>query len=373
MNNRNLVNLLTILTSFFFIILILEIFFRFMPVINSIYWGVINQDNPVLRHNPNTIITYSKDWNFKYKTNRKVNNYGFLNDQNYISESKNFRISVIGDSYVETFLNSYENTFYGKLENSYKSHTNVYSFGVSGAQLSQYLSWIEYVNENFNSDLFIIPIIANDFDESFYKYKKARGFHYFDEKKLDGSLYLVDRKYSLIRKLIFKSSFFRYIFFHLNIGDILRNTKIDLINFFSGKKTNNRYIGNIVAIASEEQEKDGYLASNLFFKKLNKLNTNKKPIIFILDAIRPSIYDPNGLDQIAINSFWNKMRIDFKKKAKVNGYLVLDMQPIFKNHFKKNNQFFEFKKDGHWNDLAHSVIHQSLLDFFDLNNLFDEK
>lgn len=373
MNNRILVNLLTILTSFFFIILILEIFFRFMPVINSIYWGVINQDNPVLRHTPNTIITYSKDWNFKYKTNRKVNNYGFLNDQSYIQKSKNFKISVIGDSYVETLLNSYENTFYGKLENSFKSHANVYSFGVSGAQLSQYLFWIEYVNENFNSDLFIIPIIANDFDESFYKYKKARGFHYFDEKKIDGSLYLVDREYSLIRKLIFKSSLFRYIFFHLNIGDILRNAKIDFINFFSDQKTNKRYIGNVVAKVSEEQEKDGYLATKLFFKKLNQINSDNKPIIFILDAIRPSIYDPNGLDQNAIDSFWNKMRIDFKKNAKENGYLILDMQLIFQNHFKKYKNFFEFKTDGHWNDLAHSIIHKSLLNFFDRNNLLDAK
>ena len=41
--------------------------------------------------------------------------------------------------------------------------------------------------------------------------------------------------------------------------------------------------------------------------------------------------------------------------------------------YKKDKNFFEFKTDGHWNDLAHSVIHQSLLHFFDHNNLLDEK
>jgi len=73
------------------------------------------------------------------------------------------------------------------------------------------------------------------------------------------------------------------------------------------------------------------------------------------------------------NSFWNKMSINFKEKVKVNGYLVLDMQPIFQNHFKKYKNFFEFKTDGHWNDLAHLIIHKSLLNFFDRNNLLDAK
>ena len=68
------------------------------------------------------------------------------------------------------------NIFDGEIDDKY----NVYSFGFSGAPLSQYLKWADYSIRVFNSKHLVFNIVARDFDESLLKYKNTKGFHFFD-------------------------------------------------------------------------------------------------------------------------------------------------------------------------------------------------
>ncbi len=358
------IKLILVITSLIFILLVLEIFLRFMPVVNSVYWSPVNKDDYILRHAENSIITYSKHWNFKYKNERQVNNYGFLNNQNYNKNISKPIIAVIGDSYVECMINPYEKTFYGLLSNTLENKV-VYSFGVSGAQLSQYLVWLNYVNKEFKPDVIIVPIIANDFDESFYKYKRTRGFHYFDENLLDGTMKRVDRVDSFFRKALMSSSLFRYVFFHLQAGDLLKKVKNLIIKAYNNDKTENRYIGNVVAEVSKEHEQDGMLAIDLFFTELDKLIKPNQKIFFVLDAIRPNIYYDDDIFDVK-KSFWFKMRSHFSKKIDNEKYKLIDMQDPFKEHYKNNKIRFEYKTDGHWNNLAHQLVFEQLKKHIDL-------
>ena len=52
---------------------------------------------------------------------------------------------------------------------------NVYSFGFSGAPLSQYLKWAEYSINVFNSKHLVFNIVENDFDESHLNIKNQIG------------------------------------------------------------------------------------------------------------------------------------------------------------------------------------------------------
>ena len=354
------INVIIISISVCILFIFLEIFLRFMPIVNSVNWVPITQEDKILRHSENSEITYSKDWNFKYSNTRRVNNYGFLNDQNYTSNPSTSLIAVIGDSYVEAMLNKYENTFYGKLEKHLSGNSLVYSFGVSGAQLSQYIAWIDYTNKEFNPELFIIPIIANDFDESFYKYKRTRGFHYFNEHSLDGTIYSINRVDSKFRRILLSSSLFRYVFFHLRAGDLLKKTKNIIVKKYNNDKTEARYIGNVVAEVSRQHELDGMIATDLFFKKLEKIIKPNQKVIFILDAVRPSIYSPQSLID-SENSFWSKMRVYFSNHESMKNFTLIDMQDYFIKHYNDNELKFEYKTDGHWNDLAHSLVFKNLI------------
>ena len=57
-------------------------------------------------------------------------------------------------------------------------------------------------------------IIGNDFDQSFFEYKKAPGFHYFSES---GELSLVEYQPSILKRVARKSAFIRYLYIDLKI------------------------------------------------------------------------------------------------------------------------------------------------------------
>ena len=354
-----LLNALTTVASVVFFLSILEGVLRFLPVTNSTDWTVVTEETPILSHTPDHAITYSMGWDFRYATERWSNNYGFLNDQDYVTQHPLPLIAVVGDSYVEAMLNSYENTFYGRLASAMEQTTRIYSFGVSGAQLSQYLVWAEFAAKTFGPDLLVIPIIANDFDESFFKYKRTRGFHYFSQ---DGSglLHRVDRVDSTFRRIAFSSALGRYLFFHLHVGDALRNAKNSLTKLIEGDDTPARYIGNVVADVPKVQEDDGRRATDLFLNAItNASGLPAARIVFVLDAIRPSMYDAEELSR-AGSSYWAKMRDHFIAEATRGGFRVVDMQTAFLRDYAERRTVFEYPTDGHWNDLAHELVAKEL-------------
>jgi len=360
--NSKTVNFLLLLISLFVFFFVFELVLKLFPVNNSSDWLSVTEKTPILRHTPNHYIIYSRDWNFSISNKRWSNNYGFINEQQYRPKDNKPLIAVIGDSYVEALPNSYASSFYGKLQSSLVN-CRVYSFGVSGAPLSQYLAWAKFAQNEFNPQIMIIPIIANDFDESFYKYKKTRGFHYFiDEGKSNEILlHRVDRIDSSIRKLLFKSSLFRHLFFNLHIGSKFWELKNSFIKFIQNDKTPLRYIGNVPAIVTKEQEKDGRLATDLFLANLpvlSKINTSK--ILFIVDGIRPNLYAEEEYGRVGL-SYWQKMHDYFIYRAKLAGYNVIDMQPVFTKHFNQHGKRFEYENDGHWNDLAHNLVAQQII------------
>lgn len=358
-----LLNGLVVFTSFLFCFLLAEVALYFFPVIDSHKWQEVTEENPLLRHEANSSITYSVGWSFEHANVRKVNNEGFLNDQTYLKELNSPLIGVVGDSYVEAMLNPYEKTFYGRLASYLRqngSDWRVYSFGISGAPLSQYLAWSDYARKQFKPKILIIPIIANDFDESFYKYKRTRGFHYFDDLGTSSEIRVVERVDSPLRTTLMASRAFRYFFFHLRGGDLLKNTKDRILKLISGDKTPPRYIGNVVARATAKQIADAKLAIDLFLDQISE-SSGLRPseIVFVVDAVRPSIYQLDELE-FGNNSYWGETRKYFLKKSKNLSFGVIDMQPIFLERYRSMGKRFEYDYDSHWNDYAHEVVFNSL-------------
>mgnify|MGYP001345443883 CR=1 FL=1 len=67
-------------------------------------------------------------------------------------------VSVIGDSYVEASQVNDDETFFHYLS-SENPELDVYSFGFSGAPLSQYLIWAKYSRETYGNKFLIINIV----------------------------------------------------------------------------------------------------------------------------------------------------------------------------------------------------------------------
>src|SRR5437016_2025675 len=174
--------------------LLLEITLRFLPVSSSTGTMVVDDKNPLMRYVPNQSFTFSKGWDFAIVNSGRINNYGFVNDQDY-TKYDNRPLIVIGDSFVEAMMVPYEQTLQGRLARLLERKSKVYSVGMSGAQLAEYLAFAEYAWTEFHPRAIVFVVVGNDFDESLIKYRNDPGYHYFDEVTSSHDLRLIRTDY----------------------------------------------------------------------------------------------------------------------------------------------------------------------------------
>ena len=203
--------LISVLFCIFISIILLEVICRTLPICDSLATLPVNATNPIIRFKENRDIIWSYGANFSIITKKHINNYGFLNDQDYFQGDKSPLLAIIGDSYVEACQVENKNSMHGILSQKTIGKGRVYSFGASGSPLSTYLAYAKYAKKEFNPNAFVFIIVGNDFDESLTKYKSAPGFHYFSDAS--GRLELVRKDYqpSLIKRLLRHSALVRYL------------------------------------------------------------------------------------------------------------------------------------------------------------------
>ena len=161
---------------------------------------------------------------------------------------------VIGDSYVEAHQVDVGNSVAELLHSGVKRDGRVYSMGLSGAPLSQYLVFAEFSKITFHPKSMVFIIVGNDFVESLLKYRVQARFHLFRENGDDFVLERVDYSLSNTKALLRKSAFIRYVM--LNLG-----AKASLERLLSRAPAQpTEYIGN-VPITVEEKKLDDSIES----------------------------------------------------------------------------------------------------------------
>ncbi|HIF11391.1 MAG TPA: hypothetical protein EYQ81_17145, partial [Sneathiellales bacterium] len=105
-----------------------EVVLQFLPVMDSFRVQSLNAANPVRRFAPNRSVTYSKGWNFSMVNEVRINNEGFVNDQDYSPNDPGPLLAVIGDSFVEALMVPFMETMHGRLADLVSGAGRVYSF-----------------------------------------------------------------------------------------------------------------------------------------------------------------------------------------------------------------------------------------------------
>lgn len=336
-------------------LLALEIVLHFLPVASSTGALPVDDQNPVIRYTPNQPFTFSKGWKFDLVNTGRINNYGYVNDQDYAMQEERGPIVIIGDSYVEALMVPYKDTVQGRLAETLNNDAKVYSIGISGSQLPQYLAFAQFAWAEFHPRAMAFVIVGNDFDESLSKYKSAPGYHYFEESGLANELKLVrrDARPSLGKRLLRRSALVRYLWGTVGIQDVARS----ILDRFENR---GGYVGNTDADASETRLVDSRLAVDCFFSELPKrIGLDKSRVLFIVDAMRPAIYSETDL-QRARGTYFDLMRRYFLEAAKRNGYEAIDMEPRFIARHRRDDARFEFAIDGHWNGLGHQEAAEAI-------------
>jgi hypothetical protein len=350
-----LFKMITVLFGFIIAFLFLEIAFRILPVSTPTYSNPVNSENPIANFEPNNDMTSSGGWTFEFLAHKHINNYGFFSDSDYEKQSDSPLMAVIGDSYVEAKQVENVESMAGLLNDSVASSGRVYSLGMSGAPLSQYLAYAGFARKEFAPDSFAFVIIDNDFDESLRKYNDFPSFHYFVEDNGTFTLERIDREeHSLLVRVLRESSVFMFLFVNLKLDweTIVNNlSKFAFWKDDAGNQENTgEYLGTARQNMSEEMEKDSYRAIDAFFSMLpDKTGVASSNIVFVMDGMRHAIYKKVK----TTGSYAFNMRKYFMEKAKEFGYGVIDMHEVFQKEYLKNGEKFEFSIDFHWNELGH--------------------
>ena len=216
----------------------------------------------------------------------------------------------------------------------------------------------------------IIPIIANDFDESFFSFaQKGRrgglGQFYFKEDSEDFQFVSFPDKTNLTQKLINltlrNSALSRYLIYNLKIGGYLK-TNFEFLTSRNTKKV--KFAANIIESSineTPERFRLGELATDKFIHNLKLLRRSSKvreKTFLVIDADRESIYKNIPLEK---KSFYQSMRKKFISTSNENGFQVIDMNPIFKKDFSEKNLKFNSEYDGHWNEYGHKKISEEVI------------
>jgi hypothetical protein len=342
-------------------VLVAELLLQLLPVSEGTLNRGVDHDHPVLSFEPDDEVVYSRDWNFSLVNRFRVNRQGFVNKYDYDADPATPVLAVIGDSFVEATMVPYEETLQGRLEDDARSEYGgafrVYSFGASGAPLSQYLVYARHARENYNVRSMIFVIVANDFDESLPGYATHRAFHVFQPDG-KGSYELALRgEYVPVRGLLRQSALVRYLHFHLKVS----RTWARLRNLAAGRQEQAQYADNTAADTSDKRMQDAHTAVDAFLRLLPSYAAlPSQNIVLVVDAPRSALYAAQSLADVPVAGYFQPIRRYLLEEARERGYQVVDMAPYFFAEHKKTGIHFEWPTDGHWNGEGHKGAYEEV-------------
>ncbi len=329
-------NILTSCLSLLLIVAVIEILLQLMPFVSHAPETIsINMDQPIKRYKVHDEFVYAKGRFGDIVQKHKTNELGFNTPISFIKDKPTH--CMIGDSYVEAMQVSSDDSFHGLLN---QNDVSVYPIASSGSPLSQYIAYAKWAIREFNCQKLFFFIIENDFDESLISVKNAPGFHYFNEK---GLLTLVEHKKSQLKDGLKNLALINYLHTNLEISRLIsQNQSSD--NSFDSDSLDRKVKNSIHAI-------------DFFFEHLLRISFSLQDVVMVLDGDRHSIYN-NYTDRQGYNAVVYDY---FKDKLDALNIEKIDLHPIFFQHYKENNNQFNFKTDYHWNEVGHEVVSKALL------------
>ena len=349
-----MLNALTVLVTVAVCLLRAEMVLRFLPVASSLRTLSVTPQSPVFRVTPNRNFVFSREWDFVLANRGRVNNAGFINDQDYRQDDPLPLLAVVGDSMIEALMVPYPNTLQGRMAKALEGRARVYSFAASGAPLSQYLIWARHAVQDYGAKALVINVVGNDFDESHAAYATRPGFwHYVPDASQHLSLRLFEYRPSLLGRVVVSSALGRYLIFNLQAEAVWQSLKEVLFR----RSAETRYAGNTAAGASAERLSRSLAVLDAFFRDLpSYAGLPPSHIMFVVDGLRyPDVA------AAAAGTYFDRMRRAFLEKAASLGYATIDLDPYFFEHHRRTGQRVEFERDAHWSAIGHGVVFDAVM------------
>lgn len=361
MNNGNgsytrslILNIVLASLSLSFLFLFFEFFvFRFV---------FLASDYPTLETGLE-VVKYVPDQKGNYRVRFEIDSRFQINQQGWNSGHYNFteskdkdRVIILGDSYVEALQVPFNKSFAEVLERGLGSKWEVYRLGISGAPLSHYLWMLKKEALKYKPDIVVVNLVHNDFSESW----QAQGGEYsssFMKYKIGkDSNEIVDlaptpyqpSQLSFIRTL----AWYRFITYRFQVYPSVIFRK--LLDREKGQRIANVNIDELKV--KRAVNKRVFLHSLRQFKKLSEKFSFR--LVMQIDGVRQLI-EAQSENSLGEEALWlNQMVMESCESEKVE---CVNLHTIFEQDYKENQKSFQFGSDAHWNQHAHTLVADSLI------------
>ena len=267
---EGLLALITVLVTLVLCLGTAEAVLRFLPVWSGIFPVPVTAESPVFHFRPNHDFVFSKGWNMELANRGRINNAGFVNDQDYRTDDPTPLVAVVGDSYIEAFMVPFRETLQGRLAAALAGRFRVYSFAASGAPLSQYLVWARHAVRVYGAQALVINVVGNDFDNSLATYlKDARGFSvYVRDSTGELRLQLIESKSGAGGRFTSRSSLASYLVHNLQAVYHARElwARVWAPSSLAASLEPPRYAGNTAAEPEPVRIRKSLAAIDAFFR-----------------------------------------------------------------------------------------------------------
>ena len=272
-----------------------------------------------------------------------VNNRGWPSAIDYLPREQRRLplVAIIGDSFVEALNVDPDRSVAARLRERLAGRYDVYSFGMSGAPLSQYLQEARYVRRHFQPEVLVFVLVHNDFHESFrplsvhdhFLHVREAGDRFAEE---DPEPY----RPSAILRLVARSALVRYVVLNLK-ADTIRKAWFRARAGQPGPEPRKAR----AEIPPAVQGATAFLIERILRECAGA------HVLFVVDGPRREIYARTvaGSDGERYNRFLHA-------ECDRLGCPILDMTDTFRASYERDRRRFETSYDYHWDAHGHEVV-----------------
>jgi len=324
------------------VLVLLELVLRVLPVTNGAYAADPSDRWPTRTLIANSSFTYSIGWNASNIHHGHVNNLGYVSPFDY--EPGASGIVVIGDSYVESRMNDYDDTLQGQLVRQLREPQRVMNFGMSGADLAHYVGTAQLIGQRFAPSWAVIVITAGDYSGGF---AAEPGFFRWAPER-DPPVELVPEfKRSETARFMRSLALIRYL-----RGNLMVGTR-DLIHLHHEQDDRDEASCSRNTLSAEDQTLVMKVAESL----PRALGLSADHVILVFDSDRKAMYTATPAAARECPNRDHLARNRLMEVAALRGLQVIDSAPVFQAYYGSTHERVDhLPQDGHWNPAAHRLM-----------------
>lgn len=349
---KNLV--LVTLPALLLLALLSELFFRFVVPAAEFPYPGFDPASRVLKLDPARARTgvYTLGLWASPRARWRINDEGWNSSVEYTADApRRPRVVIVGDSYVEAVQVDVDRNFGALARKRLGGAADVYTLGVSGAPLSQYLQMARYARK-FRPAVLVINVVHNDFGQSVSTVERLPEVL---QLAPDGAGFReVPAAYELgpARSLVRLSATARYLIWN---GKIL-GLPARIAQMRRG--VHRRGFAPNANIDAERLRRSAPVIRRAVFEIARRIRAENPGtrIIYMMDGPRADIY----AGKVATSDLaW--LTALMRDAAEANGASFVDLTPVFSRYWAAEHRPLNFASDGHWNEPAHRLAAQALV------------